>query len=298
MDLPARFALAAAVVVGFAAAPRAARACVAPLGCSGAGVLVGPANTKTIVFRSVRSPEVVNPMIEVRDASGALVPTIATPDPAIARHIILRADALQPGDYNVKWGALCTTMPTDDSGDGAEVTVTVPPAATVPTTIGKLGVTAPRRDTHGISSCDPPALAKAFPMVSVTVSVDKDTALLNYKHVTAWQVTVDGKPLPDPGYPSFGSAGYGNEPGGVVTASCDPSVDTGVSPGKHKIGVRATIAGLPAPLSAETEVDLSCASDATSSGEDTAGCSIGGNSSTTLLGAIALVALLGARRRR
>lgn len=269
------------------------------MACANAGVLVGPANTKAIVFRSVRTPEVANPSIEVRDASGALVPTVATPDPAIARHIILRTDTLTAGDYKVKWGALCTTQPTDDTGDGAEVTVTIPPAATVPTTVGKLAVTAPRRDTHAVSSCDPPALAKVFPMVSVRVSVDTDTALLAYKNVTAWQVTVDGKPLPDPGYPSYVSAGYGNGPGGEVTASCDPSVDTGVSPGKHKIGVRATIAGLPTPLSAETDVDLSCATDTTtSSGEEPAGCSIGGNSSTTLLGALAMAALLAARRRQ
>lgn len=265
-----RFSFAVAIgALALGAAPRAAHACTGPLGhlCSGARAVAGPANTQTIVFESVKALDATNQQVWATPVlhltkGGADVPFDMTPDPNVpGRFLVKPKSPVAAGEiYTLRWDALCSpdALKSSTAGDaqkaaGAEVDVSIPAAAPLPTVLGTVSVKGPYVQTHAASSCD--ANPKTFTEVAAAPKLETDPALAPYADVARTVTTVDGVAIDEPPWAQRATTG----PGNILIASCDPSVDTGISPGPHKIGFRAFVAGLDTPLAAETDVDFSCA---------------------------------------
>ncbi len=217
--------------------------------------------------------------------------------------------------YTLRWDAPCSpealkssTAVDAQKAAGAEVGVTIPAAAPLPAMLGAVSVKGPYVQTRAASSCD--ANPKAFTEVAVAPKLESDPTLAPYADVAHTVMTVDGVAIDEAPWAQRATTG----PGNILIASCDPSVDTGISPGPHEIGFRAFVAGLDTPLAAETDVDFSCAaapsggdagpaaqaqppaSSSSSSGSSCAASTAGAGAGTLVPFGLVAIALV--RRRR
>lgn len=79
------------------------------------------------------------------------------------------------------------------------------------------------------------------------------TKLLAYEGMSLTQMTVDGVALDDPPWAQTATACSG-----AILGSCKDTTETGIGPGVHRVGFRVVLAGVAAPLTAETPVDFTC----------------------------------------
>lgn len=123
----------------------------------------------------------------------------------------------------------------------------------------------------------------AFDEVVVPVTLALSPELQPYAGLVVVELTVDGVvvealPWAVRAVAASGmatTAPNGSEGASLLVASCTRGVDTGISPGPHRVGFRATIAGLPTILVADALADFDCA--ATSPTPADAGPGVGGS---------------------
>lgn len=318
-----RKALAAAALASLLV-PRVASACTGPLAslCAGARAVVSPSNHGVIVFQSVRTLDAAGelswttPVLRLRDGDGADLAFTMDADPHVAGRFLVRPSAplVEGATYTLGWDALCSAetiaksaaySSDTASAKGAEVALTVPPAAPLPSTLGRVAVLGPYVQSHASGSCD--ANPRAFTEVAVAPQLAKDPALDPYGNLTRIWITVDGVAIDEPPWALRSTTGIGT----VLIASCDPSIDTGIAPGKHRVGFVARVAGVDTPLVAETDADFDCGGPGSdpsapadaSSGEGSS-CAVtaagagGAPGAAALLSALALAGAVTGRARR
>jgi len=118
----------------------------------------------------------------------------------------------------------------------------------------------PEPYTHGPNSCDAVEIMKEFEAVVAQVALDVDPSFVPHRGIADIRLTVDGV-VPEelrPGNTSNATRMRAGSIGDALMASCDPTVDTGISPAPHRIGFRAFVTGIDTPFEADTVVDFTC----------------------------------------
>lgn len=271
--------LSLAIGAGVAFAPSRAEACTGPLGyaCGGVGVVASPAEAGTIVFRAPYAATLTNklvrstatPTLHLADSTGNDVPFTVTADPNLPGYWVMKGSSpLQAGaKYTVRWDALCTApeiassvAPDREKAAGGSAEVTLPAPAPVPTSLGTLGLVGPTRTAEQSCSC---SVARAVDSVEALPKLDPTVAaqLAAYEGMSVTELTVDGVALDEAPWELKTTSCNGG-----VLASCTSATDAGVGPGVHQVGFRVVIAGVAAPLTAQTSVDFNCTTPAPDAG--------------------------------
>ena len=264
-------ALSVALGAWVAFSPGRAEACTGPLGytCGGIGVVAAPADANTLVFRNAYAPVLTKklvrstetPVLRLTSSGGQDVPFAVTADANLPGYWLVKPTTpVQTGErYTLRWEAACTAEEIAASGAfdkekaaGGSVEVTIPAASPPPTSLGTVSHTGPTRSSGQSCSC---SVVRNVDGVEVLPKLDPAmaTKLLAYQGMSLTQMTVDGVALDDPPWAQTATACSG-----AIFGSCKDASETGIGPGMHQVGFRVVIAGVAAPLTAETPVDFTC----------------------------------------
>ncbi len=254
-----------------------ALACQGPYAyvCSGAGAVAAPANAQMFVFRAAYdvplAPVVPGglrrstkpPVLHLTDALGRDVPFSLAADANLAGYWLVRpAVTIAAGEkYRLRWDALCSAAEIATSvafdraqAAGAEIELTVPAAAPAPA-LGTLQIAGPIRRANVLCSCD--VTAGPFEEVGINAYLTPSAvaSLAPYAGMTSTQTILDGVAIDEAPWAKRATGCFGD---GVLKASCTPGVETGITPGTHRVALRVAIAGTSVPLVVEQTVNFDC----------------------------------------